>query len=620
MAHFTTTRERATTTPEWLPVGALIGKLVNTWALRNDLIVNLAENADLGAPAAFNPATCEIEINHKIAFGKIDPSLIGDLNLRKHQLRHAKASGAILHEALHARFTRFSLAKAVADLSPADLKALHLLEEGRIEGNGIRLMPDNKVLLRSCAMEIVMGDIDNDLSQLNSVSGAAWLAGITLARVDAGVLDEDDVEPVYEVLDLYLGAETLAKLRDIWRRFQAHSEHANALPLYELAREWNAVIAERKEEIGEEDSPQPGEGGCNPVPGDSGTSSPAGDSGKEGEAEKGETPAKKFRRILEEVMKDIQENIDINNQGDIDDAETQEDWKEQNKERQDAFAEKKEFQEIAQSVFDVADGYQTKSRSKIRESRPAKPEERAAAVKIAKLIEKAKYRERSQTEVNSVTPPGRLRTRALVQGQAMKSKGINVQAEPWRRTMRKHTDQPNLNIGVMVDISGSMGMAMEPMAITAWVMSEVGRRVQAKTAMVYYGEDVFPTLKPGQHLNAVNIWTAPDGTERFDKAFKALAGSMNLLHSDGARLLVIVSDGCYTQDEVVKAKADIRKANDAGVAVLWVTFDSGVYIDRMIKGTATQVVSLSPTESPTVAADKIGQAAAKALTDVSNRR
>ena len=77
-----------------------------------------------------------------------------------------------------------------------------------------------------------------------------------------------------------------------------------------------------------------------------------------------------------------------------------------------------------------------------------------------------------------MTPPGGLRSRALVQGAALKSKGLLTQTEPWRRTQRKHTDNPQLKVGVMVDISGSMGMAMEPMAVTAWVLSEATKRVQ----------------------------------------------------------------------------------------------------------------------------------------------
>jgi hypothetical protein len=233
------------------------------------------------------------------------------------------------------------------------------------------------------------------------------------------------------------------------------------------------------------------------------------------------------------------------------------------------------------------------------------------------MLEKAKYRERDQIDVASILPPGRLRTGAMVQGAALKAKGVMATTEPWRQTKRKHTDEPTLTVGVMVDISGSMSSAMQPMAVTAWVMSEAARRVQARTAMVYYGQDVFPTLKPGQHLTEVNVYSAPDGTEKFSRAFRALDGSLNLLDGRGARLLVVVSDGCYTGDEYEKAKHWVRRCQESGVGVLWMPFDREGYARGICNG--TDAVVLSDTLDPAKAALAIGKAAADALTKVGTR-
>jgi Mg-chelatase subunit ChlD len=77
---------------------------------------------------------------------------------------------------------------------------------------------------------------------------------------------------------------------------------------------------------------------------------------------------------------------------------------------------------------------------------------------VATNLEKAKYRDRDVTEaVRSEPPGGRLRARAMVQGAAMRERGIMQQPEPWERKVRKQTDEPTLNVGVLVDISGSMG-------------------------------------------------------------------------------------------------------------------------------------------------------------------
>jgi hypothetical protein len=137
--------------------------------------------------------------------------------------------------------------------------------------------------------------------------------------------------------------------------------------------------------------------------------------------------------------------------------------------------------------------------------------------------------------------------------------------------------------------------------------------------MVYYGQDVFPTLKPGQHLTEVNVYTAPDGTEKFNKAFKALDGSLNLLHGSGVRLLVVVSDGCYTEDEITRAKQWVRRCHEAGVGVLWMPMGPrDYYAEDIIKG--TDAVLLTDTLDPAKAALEIGRAAARALEKVTARK
>jgi hypothetical protein len=139
----------------------------------------------------------------------------------------------------------------------------------------------------------------------------------------------------------------------------------------------------------------------------------------------------------------------------------------------------------------------------------------------------------------------------------------------WKSKSRKHTDDPTLTLGVMVDISGSMSSAMEAMGQTAWIMGEAGRRIQARTAMVYYGSGVFPTLRVGQRLDQVTTYSAPDGTEKFGEAWSAIDGELGLTFGDGVRMLVIVSDGYYTPTEQENCVRALRECKQNGVAVLW---------------------------------------------------
>ena len=499
MTHFKINSSRAEATPpEWLGVGVQIGQITNIWAERADVIAYVGPGAGGGvAPACYNPMLAEIEVDVTRAFGKsITPASIGDMTQRSVQFDWPKASGVIFHEALHARFSRWDLIKAQKDLESLEFKALVLLEEGRIENLGVTLMPGNSGFLRACALEIVMADLNVTGVDTSSMWTAAHMAALTSARVDAGSLELSDIETVEEVLINKLGVELFTKLRNLWLQAQDYTSHSSIEGLYPVAREWARLVKEAAAEAGE---PEPGQG-------------------ESGLGELGE-----FGEALEEALEEAAGNAAVGGSADAADQQTQEEWEREVKSRSGAAKQQKEHKDAADKVFGRGTGPESSSEtnSRLVEKRAPRGDERAAAVKVAQMLEKAKYRERDETEIKSIVPPGRLRTRAMVQGAAFKSKGIMTQVEPWRRTKRTHTDDPTLTVGVMVDISGSMSSAMEPMAVTAWVMSEAVRRVQGRAAMVYYGTGVFPTLKPGQHLSEVTVYSAPDGTERFEKAKSA---------------------------------------------------------------------------------------------------
>jgi hypothetical protein len=608
---------------DWLGVGASVGKLVNQWSLRNDLVVGLVEETTIGAPACFNPASAEIEVCISKAFGTgTTAKEVGELTQRKNQLKHAVATGAIFHEALHARVSRWSLEQASKDLTPRELRFMHSLEESRIEYWGCKFVPQNRTLLRACAIEIVIGDLESHIENVSKVDAAASLALLTLARVDAGVLDQRDiVDSVQKILTEVLSEEVITKLRAIWKDFQNHQDHANALPLYDLTREFLKVLDERKEETGEEEGQEP-EGGCEKPGGEGGE--PGTGTGKGQPTPEQIQDFKDFIEKVKDAVQDIKEQVQIANQTDLDDELDSEERKEEVEAREQKANQQKENKKESDKVFENTgtDSHITTgiSRSRLVESRSPSGDEVASANRIANALRKAKYRERSQTRIGSVVPPGRLRSRAVVQGQAQKARGIHTPVEAWRTTKRKTTEDPTLNVGIMVDISGSMRPAMTPMAITAWVMSEAVHRVQGKSAMVYYGQDVFAPLKPGQRLAKVNTFTAPDSTEEFERAFKALDGGLGLTHADGAKLLVIVSDGHYRPDMRPKAKRLLAQADKAGVAILWLTFDGKVgEPTELLRGTAGKVVSLASNESPTRASQIIGETAAKVLSAIGSR-
>jgi len=547
----------STTPPEWLSACSQIGEVVNKWAGRNDLVVYAGSDAGIGHTACFIKDTAEIEINTGIAFGNgVSPAIVGDFRERGTQYDWSAVTGVVYHEALHARYSEWNT-DALRSMTSYVFDTFQLLDESRIERKGVVAMPENQIFLRSSALELCLGDLDDEqLSQLSDVRASAHLAGLALARVDAGVLKLADVKSSYEKVLELMGEELFTKLRAIWCEFQQLNT-GDVARGEQLAIKWNELLNEADPEGNPENKPEQGEGGC-------------GFEESEGEGE-GKGKGKGWGELMDALNSDADEtSIEISK--DLAEQQTKEENAEELKERGSKAKRKQQTKQEASKVFTKATGAgETTSGSRLMEQRKPTGKERASAVTIAKMLEKAKYVERSVTEIKSVLPQGRLNTRVAIQNQALKAKGVNETLPAWRANKRKHTDDPTLKIGVMVDISGSMGSAMEAMATTAWVLSEAGRRVQAKTAMVYYGSDVFATLKVGQHLDQVSVWSAPDGTEKFGRAFDALDGTLDLVYGQGVRMLVIVSDGHYVHEETNKAKEAIKMCAENGVAVLWVT-------------------------------------------------
>lgn len=592
MAHLKSGETRAqATTPEWLKVGKDIGFIVNKWALRDDIVAYVGPGAGEGAPACFNVSSAEVEVNVDVAFGVgVSPDAIGDITTRKVQYEFPKATGAILHEAFHARFTLWSMPKAYEDLEKNEkvYKALMLLEESRIECQGLMANPKARPFLRASAIELAIGDAKEAFGTEQPTVAITNMVGLVHARVSAGILNKSEVTEIFDWVESQIGKDKVERLCDLARIAQTHDKHRDATELYPIAKEWVSIVDEIAKERGE--NPEAGEG--MPMP-------------------------KEIADKIIEMMKELSEGVEMNNFDDLADQEQQEDWKDDVKERAGDAKEIAENEEIASEVFSKDSGAgQAKTQSRLTESREPNDRERSASVRIGELMEKAKYRERDITEMSSQTPPGRLKTRAIIQNKALRERGVVSRENPFRRTVRKQTDEPTLNVGIMVDISGSMGSAMQPMATTAWVMSEAVNRIQGNCAMVYYGNDVFPTLRVGQRLSAVNVYNASDGTEMFTKAFKALDGELNLIHGSGARLLVIVSDGQYTSEETKSAKEIVRKCESAGVAILWLPFGHGYGSTEIGQGYAEIV---SDVTDPADASELIGMRAMQVMTRVGQR-
>lgn len=600
MGHFEIDNSTSLETPrEWLRVGATITSLVNSFANRYNLVAKVGPNTIESYPACYKPLIAEIEVNTDIVFGKtVKPETVGDFMEKSTQFEFPKATGAILHEAMHARHSNWDLTKVFKELKLDEYEALNLLEESRIENRAILLNPDNKTFLRASALEIVVNDSEEKFAGNSTVDSAVFLVGTVLARVEAGVLELSEVETVREAIVKFIGEEALEKLIEIAKEFQNYSNDFDMTLAYPLAIRWAEIVRDLKKEKNETQQKS--------------------ESGNDSSNSKNQDGAiQEIIKSFSKALSDSKEEVEIKNFSEVSEMEEKEEWKQVTENRKNQARQKNTNKEIAKQVFVSSTGESlvNKTDSTLVETRDPNAQERVASIKIAQLLEKAKYRERDSIDVNSVTPPGRLRTQKVFQGIAQKQRGVISRIEPWRKTVRKQTDEPTLTVGVMVDVSGSMNSAMQPMASTAWIMGEAVRRVQGKCAMVYYGNSVFPTLRSGERPNKVKVYTALDSTERFEKAFCALDGSLDLLYGRGAKLLVIVSDGNYTNEETGNAQKILKECERNGVGVLWLPIVSSNSASLICRN--TNAVILPETVYPTEVATEIGKAAGKALEKMS---
>ena len=591
-----------TTPKEWLKAGTVVADRVNRWARRRDIVALLETDVDVKrppgySPACFVPATAEIEVDVIEGCGpQVTPADVLAFSEREGLEEYPALAGLLLHEAMHARHSRWDLS-VHRELDPIVSTLVTMLEEIRIEHRGVVGWPKDAVFLRASALKLATADAREQALKYESEDktlplslAVVQVAIAAIGRVDAGVLEEDDVAPIYELLGKSLTYTLVEDMRAIWRRVFDVRDDTNVEPIVEIAQDLLTLLREASALPEEEKSEGPGRGGASEGAGEgtgegtgTGDADEPGDGDGDGDGEsKGigdgtaetEITLETLKELIE-AAEEVGEDVVIEVTVEIGDVQRDRAWEAELKARSSVAEERHAAEAEMSKIFSKGTGPSGERRtgSRLVEERPPTAQERIAAVTAAQLLDQARYRDRIVTPTRSQLPPGRLRPRSAVQQAADRARGAISAAEPWNAKHRRHVEDPTLQIGVLVDISGSMNAAMEPMGVLAWVMSEASRRIGARCAQIYYGSGVFVTLRPGEYRDDVRIYSAPDGTERFTSAFKALDGALNLIHGSGQRLLVIASDMIYTSGEADASVEAVRRCREAGVPVVIIPFE-----------------------------------------------
>jgi hypothetical protein len=574
----------------WLRLSARLTREIGRLADRDDLIVQAAPGAGRGSPGCFVPTLATIEVDGRLLPAGVDPARARPRRPGDRE-RYPVLWGVLSHEAGHACHTRW---QPTEDAPAATVAAAKLLEEPRAEACQLGRRPGDRRWLRASATELVLeGEVPDEAV---TPWAAAQAAALVLGRVDGGVLDPDEAAPLTGVVAATLGTERLAELREVWQTaLETADDDGDAM--LALGRRWCELVDV------DPDGPDPDTGA------DGGAGRPSPDQGAAGSDPSGRAQTRRLRSPIAEATRQVLAAVAAN---DAEEAAAEAKAAAEAAGRAAAkareAASRRHAHDAAATVFTphTHSGPSGTATRATWTTRPPTPAERAAARRLARQLRAASHRDRATTQAASQVPPGRLQVRAALAADAQRAAGLRPTAEPWRRTVHRHVPSPPLKIGIAVDISGSMQPFAKPLASAAWIMARATGWSDATAATVCFGEQVTAVTRPGQVPAQVREFRADDATEVFCQAVDALDGALGLSRAgDGARLLVVVSDGYYTPGQRTGGQARVRRVLTAGCGVLWIAVRKD---PRPLDG--AQVVLL---DDPAAAGAVIGAAAQRAL-------
>ncbi|MBS2545516.1 VWA domain-containing protein [Catenulispora sp. NL8] len=559
----------------WLAVSADLTDAVCDIANRDDLIVKAVPVTAVGAPAMFAPAKATVEVDRH-CFDCLDPESIR-AHLPSDRYRYPNAWGALVHEAAHAEHSTWTPADVPATPSNA-VDAAMLLEESRIEAAHLTDRPQDRLWLRAGTMNIVWPELSAREVTGRAIAGRA--AALVLARVDAGVLTREETEPLRAAAERALGHDVLTGLENIWRRAHMLDDHEREAML-DLGSLWCEATGHEPDA----ESPFHAEG---TGAGSSGGPSNGGDTATDTSGELiGEAIAKAAAEVASRVGSDVA-------------ARTAREARE----AQDAAIDHVRTIKGARAAKKIFFG---QDRSAIPTRTPT-PQERGAAATLAKQLRAAAWRNRSTTLVSSELPPGRLRMRGALVRDAQRAAGAIPTAKPFTAVVRRVVEHPPLRVGIAVDNSGSMSCAEKPLASAAWVIATAVTAADPASlaAAVTFGSGRVKALTtPNKAPAAVSVFRTGGGDERFCEAIDVLDAGLGLSHPGTARLIVVVSDGKFYDNERRDGAQRVAHLISSGCAVLWLTLTGS---STILRG-AAEVTVADPTKSIAM----IGHAAVKAL-------
>jgi hypothetical protein len=570
-------REDKRRTPDaWLHVAADVARYARDLISRGDVVANVGPG--IGGPygtACWTPALADMDVNTDTCLPGYAPDKVDFLD-PVFQLGIMPFVGAVTHESAHARWTPWVpltlMERAKAGAEPWDkatIQVIVALEESRIETLMARACDKHqRDALAACALSIVLRDFKVD----DTPFGASISAALTLAR--SALLNRSEIARFRALLLEHLSADTLDALAALWTEY--HDLHpyewdetvpeAYYAAMFSIAERWVNLVKDEAE----------GKGEPSGLPGDEGeggegvviTFCDADGAGTPSDDDEGEGGAldEALRKIAGDAAME-REAEDLDKRGEKL-VERKIADKAADHERRDAAAE------IHRKHAPESHGYSSFAASHKDDPRKPTGAERAAASRLGGMLARITWHDKAITKVMRVLPGGKLRPRAAVQKAADRARGGRAEVPIWKAKERHHTDDTPIRVGILTDVSGSMGHLSKPSAVLTYVLSNAVASIEGQVATAVFGNHGYLVNRARERADVVQEWYALDGTEAFREGALLLDKELNLLDSvGGARILVIFTDShLVSWTDAEYAKTFMRLCKAKGVTVVWANY------------------------------------------------
>lgn len=537
----------------------------------------------IAAPAQYDFTTDHIRINTDMT-GTLDRTLLGFL---AHEVGHAMWStwkaDLLTHIKTH-------------PMTKLELEVISIFDEIRIER---RAFDGGAECLRASFAKGLSLMLDGGIPTDDVGLSRMWV--LCYGRYLASIASADEVASVHAVAKITFGDDTVGLMIDILSEAVATDTVAK---LHLLATEWVELLfsgeGEGSDEGDEMITAEEAEGGCShgeaPTAEDESTEGECdgdaeGDTDDKGDDAPHQTKADTTRTVADpDAMVDLaaidtiedEAPLDPDARGINDYAETTEVLERAVAAMAKALRETKDYPPVARCDMADPTEWARKIFKPFKKEPPyhevAVPAATAAlAAMVSRQFEAIVMPQITRTTSPSKVPPGRLRGREMVRGSAERAQGAMTTAEPWKHSRRQRTHARPVVVGIMTDVSGSMGWAQDFVAEFTYIVGLAGTRIGARVAAVTFGSCVINTLMPGETPHNLRVVSAIDGAEMCDEGMAALDGVLNLSYKDNkAKLLFIVSDGgLVLAGQTAKTVQRIEELQAAGTTVVWLGNQAG---------------------------------------------